>query len=379
MASTVGLATPSIPRSVSEGIADGDIVSYAYQEPGYRAQVECVYNQSSALELYIVVGIPSPGGLYWPQGIWANGSLPNGNWPGLPTWAVEDNSTVVALASVLSDLSYMYGFVGGNSYGSKSSFPLDKIQCEVTFIPTSFQVQVAVSTNEISVSVLPNATQESTDIDSSRGLVNATFFCPSSLSQILTTGYTSVFGDAFKVNADNVRARELHNNLTSSDILAAAAEGIEQLIDGCFGSIGAAQLMLSGDTRTVEGKLSVQTMRLGEVRYIYSIFAISTMITLLLSIEALRTRLWRSLPSLNSMDLKSSILATASGGNNLPESGSGWDGDAADRTAGAICAMVRAGEPEIILQGKENLLETTVRESGGNDKPLLDDSEATAT
>jgi hypothetical protein len=40
--------------------------------------------------------------------------------------------------------------------------------------------------------------------------------------------------------------------------------------------------------------------------------------------------------------------------------------------------MVRAGEPEIIVQGKGNL-EKTVRESGGNDKPLLDDSEAAAT
>lgn len=102
----------------------------------------------------------------------------------------------------------MYGFVGGNFYGSKSSFSLDKIQCEATFIPTTFHVQVAVSTNDISVTALPNATTQGyTDIDSSCGLVNATFFCPSSLSQILTTGYTSVFGDAFKVNADNVRAR----------------------------------------------------------------------------------------------------------------------------------------------------------------------------
>lgn len=63
------------------------------------------------------------------------------------------------------------------------------------------------------------------------------------------------------------------------------------------------------------------------------------------------------------MDLKSSILATARRGNNLPGSVTEWDGDASDCTAGAVCAMVRAGEPEIILQGKGNL-EKTVRESG---------------
>lgn len=99
-------------------------------------------------------------------------------------------------------------------------------------------MEVAVSTNDISVTVLPNATtQGSIDTDISRVLVNATFFCPGSLSQILTTGYTSVFGDAFKVNADNVIAWEFHNNFAASDILVAAAEGIEQLLDGCFGSM----------------------------------------------------------------------------------------------------------------------------------------------
>lgn len=53
--------------------------------------------------------------------------------------------------------------------------------------------------------------------------------------------------------------------------------------------------MLSDDIRTLEGELSIQTMRLGEVQYIYSIFAISPVITLLLTIEASRTRLWRLL------------------------------------------------------------------------------------
>ncbi|KAA6407162.1 MAG: hypothetical protein FRX48_08963 [Lasallia pustulata] len=97
-------------------------------------------------------------------------------------------STAVALAAVADDTRYFYGFIGGSLFYAD----FNSSQCEATFSPTTFH----------------------DDIDSTGGLIYNAFMGVSFLSQILTTIYTGLLGDAFNLNIDAVQNREGHPNRT---------------------------------------------------------------------------------------------------------------------------------------------------------------------
>ncbi|KAH8589530.1 hypothetical protein B0O99DRAFT_472061, partial [Bisporella sp. PMI_857] len=326
VASTIGLV-----RSVPGVQSQDKIASLSYQEYGYRTVVDCIYNDTSALKLHEVKNVPIPESRITPTVVWANGSLPNGKWSGFPSWASFRSESVVALAANYTQ-RYMYGFIGGFYYANTAyGPPLNNIQCEATFHPESFEVYVNTTTKSISVTPLGESVPQK-DIDSSRRLVNTTFLGPSLMSQVLTTGYASIFGDAFKRNIENVRVRAGHGTPDDSDACKGVAEGLETLIDNFLGSTGAAQVMLNGESQTINASMTLRTMQLGEPTYTYSVLAVSLAIILLLLVEAVRTKFWRNFPLFNLLDLKSAILGVAANSKrHLPEALANWDGDAAGR------------------------------------------------
>ena len=282
-------------------------------------------------------------------GFIANGSLPNGNWTGFPTWGVSDNSTLVAISAVAAEGKYMYGFAAGSHYAS-----LNMVQCEVLFNPAIFKVAVDMISKDITVT---EATMEETglpwgasalNIDPSYALAVNTFFGPSFLSATLTSGYTSVLGKAFNDNTGSLLARRNNSDLYSATVLRAVGDGLEILIDLTLGSLGAAQMMLNNDTQRTEVHVTASILRIGERIYVYSALGISVTIALGIAAMALWTHSWHGLPMINVLDFKSAIL-----GIGREESAvqivENWDGNAQDRTVGQLKVTMDTGRKKLIL------------------------------
>ncbi|MCJ1478522.1 hypothetical protein MMC13_007202 [Lambiella insularis] len=122
--------------------------------------------------------------------------------------AIQNNRTATALVAGYDDLQYIYALAIGNFYPN-----LTNVQCKADFTPASFDVAVDVSTQNIAVT--PAAKQiPVVDIDPTGGLIKNTFTSLNFLSQIITTMYTSVLGDAFMINVKAVQARQNHTTPT---------------------------------------------------------------------------------------------------------------------------------------------------------------------
>jgi hypothetical protein len=351
VASAIGLIAPN-QSSPARGAENGEITEFSYHEPGYQSNVKCIYNTSSALKLDKLTTWHNPGQGLWAAGFWANGSLPNGDWLGFLSWGGFDNGTVFAIAASSDKGRHIYGFVTGHYYDFGAGAGLNNLQCEANFAPDTFEVTVNVASKNISVT--PSRQKVSpVDVNASGNLTDVAFFSLSYLSQVLTTGYTSVLGGAFITNIDNVRARENHTKATTSDNLVGVSEALESLLDHSLGSLGAAQLMLVGDAQTVKANATINTMQLGEPKYAYSIFGISLAIMVLLGIEAVRSRFWRTMSLFNCLDLKSAILGVVATREDKPEPLTRWDGDAADRELGTIGVTIGADKQSLVVVLKD--------------------------
>ncbi|RFU26769.1 hypothetical protein B7463_g9558, partial [Scytalidium lignicola] len=340
VASTIGLLDPT-PKITGTHLT---ILNISFIENGYQSEVSCIYNQSSRLVFNELGYFNTPGGLYAPTGFWPNGSLPNGDWPGFPTWGVLNSDFVTALAAVKSQDQYMYGFMAGKYYNG-----LNATQCVVTFTPTRFQVSVDMTAKNISVVPVGIISNPADDIDSSRALVNISFYGPSYLSQTLTTMYSSVLGDSFLNNIGKVQAREGDTDSASSN-LTVIEEGLELLIDQFLGSSGAAQVMLLHDTKPVDCTITVQAEQFGSRGFASSSLAVSIIVISVAVVQACKRNLWRDLPVFDCLDLKSATIGSAKGsakGNqSLPGAVRNWKGNADGHSVGAICLTVAKGEAE---------------------------------
>jgi hypothetical protein len=350
--SGVGLVEDPFP---SESGYHGTLRNYSFAQPGFTSSVTCIYNQTSDLLLFELGTFPTPDGYYAPTGYWANGSLPIGDWFGFPAWGVVNNATIFAMAAIADPTTNrsMYGLISGTDYPR-----LNQIQCDVSFSPT--MLSVTVDTQARMIEVAPNITANQQTANAlNQSLAVSAFFQPSSLAQMMTTMYTSSMGNAFSINADNVRIRNNHTTATDEDWLAGVSEGLELLLDHTFDSVGAAQIMLHNETNATFAQLSLSVLRLGDPRYTYSILGISVAMLLLAILDAIRTQFWHDLPILNVLDIKSAILSVASLGGVEDRKRPGslsddsvlqkWDGNAASRAVGTIHVVQQRHKPHLRL------------------------------
>ncbi|KAF7533606.1 hypothetical protein G7Z17_g13485 [Cylindrodendrum hubeiense] len=348
VASAVGLVGPE----PLENIAQATVLNYTFLEDGYSSKVSCSYNESSQLAFDTLNMVDTPGGRYAPQGLWAQGSLPNDKWDGFPTWGVLNSDFVTALAAVSRQSQYMYGFVAGKSYS-----PLNQTQCEVSFSPAKFNVTVDMVAKNISVTRIHRDAQQQLDIDTTRGLVNVSFHGVGYLSQTLTTLYTSVLGDSFLRNIQNVQERNGHADGIASDAIASDAitgieEGLELLLDHFLGSSGAGQVMLQNGTKEVDTTMTLQVVRFGNSKMAYAALGMTTVILIAAIVEAIRTNMWRDLPRADFLDLKSAIVGIAKDPGPKPQVVKDWNGDAADRDVGMLEMMMRRNGTNLVSVGE---------------------------
>ncbi|KAF4426160.1 hypothetical protein F53441_14137 [Fusarium austroafricanum] len=248
--SAVGLLQPTY-----SGDPNALIRRYSFIEDGYYANVSCQYNRSSQLSFAKSDRVSTPGGIYSPQGYWVHGSLPNGQWAGFPTWGVLYEGFTASIAAVNNQSRYMYGFLAGDAYSM-----LNQTQCEVWFKPSRFNVSVDMDAKNISVAL---SHDKAFDIDPSRALANISFHGVGYLSQTLTTLYTSVLGDSFRRNVENVQNRAQRKEVTDQDVVEAVEDGFRLLVDHFLEGSGAAQVMLLRKTKPMSGEITIQVFHIG--------------------------------------------------------------------------------------------------------------------
>ena len=190
---------------------------------------------------------------------------------------------------------------------------------------------------------------------------------------MLTTLYAGLMGDALLTNIEAVSERANHTNVTLDDNLTGLAESLERLIDDYFGAIGASQLLIYGQSRTVNSTVQIQVVQLGLPVYAYVTWALNLVILVLFGYEARRTNFWKRLPLFNCLDTKSAILgATANNIKELSELVQSWKGNDGDRETGELQVMLNNKKPVLYLI-RSNTYELVPMEDTV-DKRALDDS-----
>ncbi|KAK6504307.1 hypothetical protein TWF506_002511 [Arthrobotrys conoides] len=309
--------------------------SYSYFEDGYLSAVSCQTNFSSQLFFSKLGEVQSINGRFPVQIYRAGGSLPNGEWVGFPTAGILTNEYVSALAAVIGEDRYMYGFLAGDGYKQ-----LNRVQCEVTFTPTRFNVSVDVDAKEVVVTPLPQQDYPAVDIDDSRALVNISFNGVSYLSQTCTTLYTSVLADAFKRNIQNVYESNQRDRPLPNDNIKGITQGVELLLDSFLGSIGAAQLIVASDIKVVSGNVTaVDAVQIGNTSVAVGLmgFVLVVFVVIFLEVGFLWCKFSRRLFSdRDFLDYKSAIVGVAKGAGYEEEAIVDWNGDEDDEKVGNI-------------------------------------------
>lgn len=307
--SSPGLVTDSIEK-------DSLSLAYAYRETGLHADVECIYNKTSDYKIFIPFG--ASGADYG-----VTGELPDSDngeeWAVYPN--MEGNSIVSmgvghffeAHADELPLRKYV-AIAAGETYDF-----LDKIQCEVNFVPTTFEVVVNVKDRNITVSPTDDGAR---DIDPSNRLKGTLMRQLALMSNDETNLYVSVFGNAFNVSITDLKTQlEINGNprkLNKDDIvLQGVGNSITSMVDDMLASYGAAQIMVRDLSNPVSAKIRVSAVAIGEFKFAIAIFVINCCVIVLFLSEVIRTSWWKGLPRFDFSDVRMIAIAASEGGRSL--------------------------------------------------------------
>jgi hypothetical protein len=292
---------------------------YVYFEKGYQSNVSCTRNSSSAWK--IQQG-PILNDSTYPDMYLAIGHLPNtpNHVDDYYTLGLEMNldSKIVALLGRTANGRSVVAIAVGETPGPYTS--LQNIQCEATFTPMNFSVNV--NTDELVTTVTPVGPADDIDPTSSitgpgQGvLIQETMMSLTQVSMINTDSYTSIVGDAFLSEIANVAVATNAPLNGTAAVMTGMARAFESMIDDILSAYSSAQLMIAGSDRpetsrtATDVSAAINAVQFGDRKYIYTILVLNGSLILLLAVEAIRTRVWRDLPAFDSRDVKSVIVGS---------------------------------------------------------------------
>jgi hypothetical protein len=264
---------------------------YTYNEIGFFADTKCIYNESSALSIALYDTGTKAG---FPSIYWAYGALPNSNWSEIMQHPYPPNqlypagmdyyvqSAFGSDGSIVStfnrgpindDTRWMFGMAAGGGYPQ-----LDKIQCEITFEPSLFRVEVSPANTTIEVSRIEGVQVEDPDPTTNLRKVAADSY---QLSYITTSLYTSTVGDSFTENIRNLQARRSVFNTSSSAykevVLDAIADSVTSVMDDTLVALGSAALTFSNATQSSSAAARVAAVQIGSKTFIWLVVAINVL------------------------------------------------------------------------------------------------------
>ena len=293
---------------------------YVYFEKGYQSNVSCTRNSSSA---WAIQKGPSLESNIYPNMYLATGHLPNtadGGPDFYYTLGLENDldRKIVAFLGRTANGRSVVAIAVGETAGPYTS--LQNIQCDVTFTPMNFSVNV--NTDELVITVAPIGPADDIDPTSSitgpgQGvLIQETMMSLTKVSMINTDAYTSIIGDTLLSEVANVAvATNTSLNLTAT-VMTGMARAFESMIDDTLGAYSSAQLMIAGSDRpetsrnATDVSAAINAVRIGDREYIYAILVVDGLLILIFAAATIRTHGWRNLPAFNSQDVKSVIVGS---------------------------------------------------------------------
>ncbi|UZP42787.1 hypothetical protein NXS19_010603 [Fusarium pseudograminearum] len=258
------------------------VLGWQYQEVGYRAKVNCIYNASSDFKLYQEDAV-----IRWA----AHGELPDSD-------DGYEHSTYV-------------GFGDGNA-------------CEVDFEPTLFNV--TVSSRGKNITVVPTNDTRVRDMDPTRWIKGTVLRQFELIANDETNLYVSTVGTAFNASITDHRLRlETNNTLTSRTSANVTLEGVENaitaMVDDMLVAYASAQFMVGEFKDEVKGSIRVTAIIIGEKKFAIAAFSLNMAIIALFLIEAIRTRGWKDITEFDPSDIRHVMIAASEGGANLAQVG----------------------------------------------------------
>lgn len=344
--SSVGLTVRSPPTATLQG--------YSYTEQGYLTTADCVYNSSSLwvlrfIDSYDSGDIPN---VYYAEGCFPNSlSFPNNGTCGLfDHYSLVslglDGENMVAMGSTNSDnlTDYYLAIAASAPYAE-----LNQIQCQVSFSPTKFAVNV--STINATISVVP---LDKFDDPEPRGLLRSRVMDSLNvISMVQTTLYVSTVGEALESNVRNyvswATGSSKLGSATHSQILAAVKASVQAMADDILESFAAAALTQPESVQLDPVHFTAKGVEIGEYPYIIAILAYQTLALIGVVAALLLTKFWSSTPAFDFTDL--GALSTAISLGAKPNDGAvskatrGWQGEPDHAALGMLTVRYRHAVP----------------------------------
>ncbi|KAF2111671.1 hypothetical protein BDV96DRAFT_581523 [Lophiotrema nucula] len=365
----------------STGLTDHDIITldraqeYTYNEVGFVTNTNCIYNATS--DWIITWAYDAPNGAY--PNMWtAVGALPNSNWTAINSSAqvgdrdysdgrgyyaqvgFGDGEGIVSVTNagplMPGDDRYFFALAAGSSYAQ-----LDKVQCQLTFEPANFRVDVSIANNTITVTRDNTTKVENLDPDKK---LRMRAIDQLGVSFIEGSLYVSTVGDAFMENARNLQIRQELSptaNITNATILAAVADSVTAMMDDTFVALASAGLTVADVPQTVGVNVTMAAVQIGTGPFILAIALINIggcLVVLAGSVLLFNAHV----PQFDYNDLACVAIGTFHGakgeGPHFAQDGdvSAWDGDPADSHIGHLLARletsVSLGQPTLMLTRK---------------------------
>ncbi|KAM0428867.1 hypothetical protein ACHAPT_006667 [Fusarium lateritium] len=291
-----------------------DLLGWRYQEEGYVATVNCIYNKSADF------GFHPQEGFIWS----AEGQMPDsddGNeYSNYVGFGEGRNMVAIGVAHFKSHdvkvapVRKYISFVGGFFYQF-----LDLAQCEVNFEPTRFNVTV----NQLGKNITVEPTNDTgvPDIDPTRWLKGVLLRQFELIANDETNLYVSTVGSAFNTSITDHRLRLEMNGTTKLSEKEINLQGIENavtsMVDDMLVAYASAQFMVGGFKDEVDGSVRVTAVAIGEKRFAIAAFALNMVVACLFLLEAFRTRGWKDLPEFDPSDIRHVMIAASEGGGTL--------------------------------------------------------------
>ncbi|CRK25868.1 hypothetical protein BN1723_013723 [Verticillium longisporum] len=273
---------------------------YRYTERGYSADVECIYNRSTALRI----------GREFPSRIFAvEGYLPDSTGSRQYSEYVGHSPDAIVAASVTysdDSIRRYVGIAAGESYRA-----LNATQCTVDFTP-----RIKLLRSRPPYSYLTD------DFDPPRNITRTVVRQFELISNDLTNFYESVLGNAF---LSSIRAWNISYNANGAATeefatLRGLENSVTAMADSMLAAYGAAQVMVGNFTEEREVDITVETLVIGQRAYIIAVAILNALTVAAVIEEAIRTKGWRGLSSQDFTDSEWLLLSGYRGGQEAAES-----------------------------------------------------------
>ena len=271
----------------------------------------------------------------------ARGFFPNSNWTEIARNvtnmgfnSAEDHFAQVAfgmdaiavIGSTNSDkLKEYYIAIAAGPRGEYSF--LNKIQCQLYFKPTNFQVQVFNQNFTVRVAPL-GPTQD----PEPRGLLRSKVMNSLNIIGMIETSlYASTVGEALADNIENMSQRNYGtpDRRDNATILAAVEDAITAIADDILVAYGSLALAYDGNTMEINGTMTVQAVQIGSTTFICVVFALNLIGLCFVIGASIFTRCWADATVFDYNDVSSVAVGATLGEKGTlegPSSLEAWNG-----------------------------------------------------